>query len=130
MRPLRGEAFRVDPATTERRQADPLPRPELAIRCRACGHEITRRRDAIEVDGAHEHTFRNPAGYSFHVLCFRAAPGCLTAGPPTAEATWFAGYAWSFAVCGECHEHLGWRYSGKADSFFGLIATRLVRPRG
>lgn len=115
--------------TTEQPQLAELPQtqPELTITCRDCGHEITRPKFAIEVGGAHEHTFRNPGGYSFHVLCFRQAQGTLDAGTPTSEATWFAGYAWTFALCEACHGHLGWWYHGK-DSFAGLIATRLVRP--
>ncbi|MBT9583163.1 hypothetical protein IV102_07430 [bacterium] len=107
----------------------PQAQPEKAIVCRDCGHEITRHRSAIEVGGAHEHTFRNPGGYSFHVLCFGEAPGCLNAGQPSQEATWFAGYAWSFALCAACHGHLGWCYRGPGEpvQFAGLIATRLVR---
>ncbi|HEY9717785.1 MAG TPA: cereblon family protein [Trichormus sp.] len=93
------------------------------IRCKNCGHTITNRSMAIE---PHEHTFRNPFGYSYHVLCYSDAPGAAAVGSPITEATWFAGYAWTFAICAECHNHLGWWYSGP-DSFAGLIATRLVR---
>lgn len=104
----------------------PQTRPEPTITCRDCGHEVTRPCHAIEVGGNHEHTFRNPGGYSFHVLCFREAAGALEAGLPTFDATWFAGYAWSFALCSACQTHLGWWYHGK-DRFAGLIATRLIR---
>lgn len=110
------------------READPLPDPEKVVRCRECGHAITRSREAIERGGGHEHTFRNPAGYSFHVVIYARAPGCVCAGRPTLEATWFPGFAWCFALCGECRHHLGWRYArGEQEAFFGLIATRLVR---
>ncbi|MGE0491522.1 MAG: cereblon family protein [Vulcanimicrobiota bacterium] len=108
--------------------AQPALEPVRAIVCRACGAAVTSSRQAIEIDGRHEHTFRNPAGYSFHVLCFREAPGVRAMGAPTTEACWFAGYAWSLALCGECQQHLGWRYSSAEQSpFHGLIATRLVR---
>lgn len=93
------------------------------IRCKQCQHVITKPSLAIQ---PHEHTFRNPGGYSFHVLCFSTAPGASNIGEPTPEATWFAGYAWSFAVCGQCNNHLGWWYHGN-DQFVGLIATRLLR---
>jgi hypothetical protein len=99
--------------------------PDDTVRCRACGHDVTQRSLAIAVGGAHEHTFRNPAGYSFHVVCFADAPGCAAAGAPTSEATWFAGYAWQLALCSACGEHLGWWYVGAADAFAGLIAPRL-----
>lgn len=121
----------MDPVevTTERPAEETVPQPDRVVRCRACGHAITRPGAALEVEGAHEHTFRNPAGYSFHVLCYREAPGCLCVGTATTQDTWFPGYAWSFALCEECHEHLGWRYARASEAFFGLIATRLLRPR-
>lgn len=103
------------------------PKPEKAIVCRACGHVVTHKRFQHEINGAHEHTFRNPAAYSFHLVCYSEAPGCVVEGPATTDATWFAGYAWSFALCGGCQQHLGWWYAGRNGSFAGLIATRLVR---
>lgn len=96
---------------------------QKSVRCRTCNYEITEPAFAIQ---PHEHTYRNPAGYSFHVLCYSDAPGAAEAGELTSEASWFAGYAWSFAVCKQCHNHLGWWYSGKTR-FAGLIATRLLR---
>lgn len=96
---------------------------QKSVRCKNCGHVITSPALAIE---PHEHTFRNPAAYSFHVLCYSDAPGAADAGDSTNEASWFPGYAWTFAICQQCHNHLGWWYSGR-DRFAGLIATRLVR---
>lgn len=103
------------------------PREQLVVLCKECNQLVTYPEAAIQVAGKHEHTFRNPAGYSFHVLCFSEAPGALAAGEPTTEACWFGGYAWSFALCVHCHQHLGWWYDGP-DRFAGLIATRLLRP--
>jgi hypothetical protein len=106
----------------------PAVQRDDAIRCKACEHAVTRQRHALERDGRHEHTFRNPAGYSFHVLCYGEAEGSRAEGHPTTAATWFPGFAWSFALCGRCGEHLGWWYSSATESFAGLIATRLLRP--
>ena len=105
----------------------PQTEPEKTVTCASCGHEITRPAYALEVQGQHEHTFRNPGGYSFHVVCYSQAEGCLDVGQPTPEATWFPGTAWSFAICSACHIHLGWWYRGSELPFAGLIATRLVR---
>jgi hypothetical protein len=80
----------------------------------------------MEQNGSHEHTFRNPAAYSFHLVCYREAPGCRREGAATLDATWFSGYAWSFALCAGCGQHMGWFYGRGNDSFAGLIATRLV----
>lgn len=96
---------------------------DKVVRCKNCNHTITRAAFAIE---PHEHTFRNPAGYSFHLLCYSDAPGAGETGQPTTEATWFPGYAWSFAFCQECLNHLGWWFNG-SDRFAGLIATRVKR---
>lgn len=93
------------------------------VLCKSCEHEITSPSLAIQ---PHEHTFRNPAGYSFHVLCYSDAPGAANVGDASTEASWFANYAWTFAICAQCHNHLGWWYEGK-DRFAGLIATRLIR---
>lgn len=118
-------------APAEQGIGEPWPRVDPEVLCRACGHTITHPRHAIEVGGSHEHTFRNPAGYSFHVLCYAQAPGCLRVGSPTDEATWFPGYCWCYALCQGCRGHLGWWYLGPSDHrFAGLIATRLIRPRG
>jgi len=96
---------------------------QKAVRCKNCGHTVTDPALAVE---PHEHTFRNPAGFSFHVLCYSDAPGASDVGETTTEASWFPGYSWTFAICTQCRGHLGWWYSGR-DRFAGLIATRLLR---
>lgn len=102
-------------------------RTKPVILCKECHQLVACPEAAIQVAGKHEHTFRNPAGYSFHLLCFREAQGALETGEPTTDACWFGGYTWSFALCAHCHQHLGWWYQGPGR-FAGLIATRLLRP--
>lgn len=96
---------------------------QIVVRCKKCAHDVTKAEHAAQ---PHEHTFRNPAGYSFHVLCYSEAAGAGDVGIPTTEACWFPGYAWTFAICRQCNEHLGWWYTGE-KRFAGLIATRLIR---
>lgn len=93
--------------------------------CRACDHAVTRRGAALEVAGAHEHTFANPAGIVFRIGCFAEA-ACTVVGTPTLEHTWFAGHRWAIAHCAGCGEHLGWRFASATSGFFGLILDRLV----
>lgn len=31
--------------------------------------------------------------------------------PPTAEDSWFPGYAWTIAYCSRCYQHLGWLFT-------------------
>lgn len=115
----KGFSIELDKATDESADVE----EKKTIRCRSCEHDVTSPEWATQ---PHEHTFRNPAGYSFHVLCFSDAPGAADVGEATTEACWFPGYAWTFAICQQCHNHLGWWYTGK-DRFAGLIATRLIR---
>jgi len=101
-------------------------RSERAIRCRRCGAAVTHAAAAGEVDGEHLHTFFNPAGILFEIRCFDTAEGCEVHGDRTTEFTWFPGYAWNYAACAACAEHLGWHFQGPGRGFFGLIRDRLV----
>lgn len=103
--------------------ADDEKRP---LFCKICGTLITYRSLAIAMNGGHVHVFSNPAGLTFEIGCFSRAPGCAITGAPTAEHTWFPGYAWSFALCGGCFNHLGWRYAAGSSGFFGLILAMLT----
>jgi hypothetical protein len=111
-----------DPQIDERSE----PERDDRIRCAQCTQVVTAGALAVERGGAHEHTFRNPAGYSWTIRCFRDAQGCTSAGPLTAEASWFAGYQWSHALCSTCGRHLGWWFVGSGPSFVALIARRIT----
>lgn len=110
-----------DDASSLEDDADKRP-----LRCRICGAIITHPSAAMPMQGAHRHVFSNPAGISYEIGCFSHAPGCVTAGAPTEEYTWFAGYAWSVALCGGCFNHIGWRYTDGGGGFFGLILAMLA----
>jgi hypothetical protein len=110
-----GFSIELDEVTEEKTQK--------AVRCKNCEHVVTSPELAVQ---PHEHTFRNPGGYSFHVLCYSDAPGAADVGDATTQDSWFPKYAWTFAICAQCQNHLGWWYVGP-DRFAGLIATRLIR---
>jgi len=96
-----------------------------ALLCRTCGQPVTRLRDRISVGGKHVHALFNPSGILFEVGCFGQAPGCRFEGEFTHAFTWFAGYAWRFAMCRRCAAHLGWEYRGADGGFAGLIMAEL-----
>ena len=121
-----GESPRANPEDLTVGQAGPERGPEEQLYCFACGSAITAARERIAVGGGHDHTFTNPAGHVFRVGCFRRAPGCAQAGELTGEYSWFAGYAWRYALCAGCRVHLGWVYQGPQPGFFGLILDRLL----
>lgn len=93
--------------------------------CKSCGEKICPESARSHVQGKHQHAFFNPHGLVFDIGCFRTAPGCVAIGRPSAEFTWFAGYAWRVALCSGCLTHLGWRYEGESV-FFGLIMDGLT----
>jgi hypothetical protein len=98
-----------------------------SILCRQCGHHITDRDKACEVNGSHDHTFFNPSGIVFQIGCYTWAPGCSVHGSATKEFSWFAGSSWRLALCSGCTSHLGWFFSSTDNSFFGLIFSKLDR---
>ena len=98
---------------------------ERVLRCVGCGHVITRPVSRTTVYGEHEHVRTNPFGLTFRLGCFAEAPGCVLTGPPTSGDTWFAGYRWRVAVCGNCQQHIGWRFSGSGPTFYGLVLEYL-----
>lgn len=114
-------------STDDRIDAEVLDDEDDAIFCAGCGAFVTRGRWRISMNGGHEHTYFNPAGHFFCVVCFKEAPGTAVAGNPTDEFTWFRGYLWRFALCRHCGVHLGWQYEGEAAPavFFGLIKPKL-----
>ena len=109
-------------AETGRQTATP---GDDSLRCAACDHRITDRGYRSEMGGAHEHTFVNPAGFSFRIGCFIAAPGCKHAGTPSEAFSWFPGWKWQIAICDNCHTHLGWLFRCGGEQFHGLIVAAL-----
>lgn len=101
-------------------------RTEPLLVCAACRTAITHSDAAIEVNGAHAHTFLNPAGEIYRIRCFASAPGALAVGEESEYWTWFAGHRWQACICRSCFEHLGWRFSAAGSPFFGLIHERIV----
>lgn len=103
------------------------PHWEEKILCRQCMQVITSPAERIQVQGSHRHTFSNPVGLLFQIGCFRRVKGCVNASPPEAEWSWFRGYAWQVVLCSACANHLGWRYTGQNDGFYGLILDKLMQ---
>ena len=97
--------------------------------CRQCRKHVTDESRRVSIAGAHRHTFANPHGHVYDIVCFDSAEGCLGAGPPSDEFTWFKGYTWQIVICAGCMAHLGWFFlSSEQHHFYGLIFDRLVSP--
>ena len=98
-----------------------------ALVCAVCGHRISDDDCRIEKQGAHEHTFVNPAGFDYRIGCFNAAPGCAHLGPTESAFSWFPGWTWQVAACAQCRAHVGWIYRNSGEQFHGLIVAALRR---
>lgn len=111
---------------------EPLPHAPWGdewLACASCGGFVAHGRARLSVNGAHSHSFINPAGLIFRVACFAEAPGVFALGEESLQFTWFAGFAWRVAVCRACTQHLGWSYRGDGSSFVALIEDRVVERR-
>lgn len=93
--------------------------------CATCRNKITHITESVNQLGNQSHTFTNPHGYSFHIGCFRYAPGCSANGEETDEYSWFPGHTWRIALCGRCTSHLGWKFYNPGNEFYGLILNQL-----
>ena len=101
------------------------PEKDDEIICAACHRPITHVRERISVNGRHEHVFANPHGYIYQIGCFAAAPGCVLIGQAESFFSWFPGYSWQIALCGQCGTLLGWAYRSAESGFYGLILEKL-----
>ena len=96
------------------------------IYCAGCSHVLGRSKDAITINGSHQHFCTNPHGIDFDVGCYSDALGCAISGQPTAADSWFAGFSWRFATCDGCNTHLGWLFENNSgDHFYGLVRDRI-----
>lgn len=92
--------------------------------CRRCESVVARSCDRVVIGAGDLHTFVNPQGEVFELVCFSRADGAPAVGEPTLAYTWFPGHTWRVAMCRSCAAQLGWRYEGPR-SFWGLIRGQL-----
>ncbi len=116
------EVIRLEPST----ESDDETERENFYICRACGNVIASPAEKLEIDGKFSHTFVNPAGIIYNIVCFSDARGCIIFGDPITDFTWFPGFGWSYALCSNCQAHLGWYYSSEGKGFYGLILDNII----
>ena len=93
--------------------------------CTACSHLVGHLQDRIEVNGSFLHTCTNPYGYVHHFGCHSDAHGCAISGGHRSADSWFKGFSWRLANCGNCDTHLGWLFERPGEHFYGLILDRV-----
>ena len=96
------------------------------ICCAKCHAFITQAKNAIAVEGQHQHRVTNPMGTTFNIGTYSKAE-CKVESETVSEYSWFAGYAWRIIACPECSQHIGWSYEkGRSPDFYGLIVDKLI----
>lgn len=113
---------------TDTRDSDDSGKKDI-LRCIECHYPITRQSDRIQVNEQHRHVFANPHGYVYKIGCFGQAPGCTAIGRESSHFSWFPGYTWRVALCGQCLTLLGWAFGSPESQFFGLIVEKLKSIR-
>jgi hypothetical protein len=103
----------------------PARESEDRLLCVTCSSCVTRRSDAMVVEGNHQHTFVNPHGVIYRIGSFRAAGGATEIGPPSDEFAWFRGHRWRIAICSGCGIHVGWSFRRVESLFYGLVVAQL-----
>ncbi|XP_068702174.1 protein cereblon-like isoform X2 [Montipora foliosa] len=101
--------------------------------CMECDTRIVEKSDlfSMSVDGPLG-AYVNPNGWVHETLTFYRATSIRLRGRPTAENSWFPGYAWTIAECAQCGNHLGWRFTavkrGLSPSKFWGLTRKSLRP--
>jgi hypothetical protein len=54
------------------------------------------------------------------------ARAVLLHGSPTAQDSWFPGYAWTIASCARCLNHLGWKFTLVQEAPNRLVSAEPV----
>ena len=132
--PLRAALLEAEHAAARLRLLAALLGRACVVACAACGAPLAALRDALRTDGgggggadgssdgggaaaaAVGGVHVNAHGFVHDFATFgRVAPGSvLLQGRPTAEFSWFEGFAWTICRCARCGEHVGWMFSRTA----------------
>ncbi|CAH2056000.1 unnamed protein product, partial [Iphiclides podalirius] len=126
--------FKVDDALLRLHMALRFIARKSVLCCAACMSEVARREHilAMSSEGVHAN-FTNLGGYMHDVVTVSRASNTRLSGRPSADYSWFPGYAWTIAVCRSCATHLGWRFDAikrnlRPLRFFGLCRN-YMQPR-
>lgn len=113
---------------------------KISIRCKQCKSNIAWIGDVFSVSssaGVSGH-YVNEYGAVHQTTTVRnieeSSLACV--GRPEVRDSWFPGYAWTIAVCNNCFEHIGWKFTlVQADSdssndrvslFWGLSGSQVI----
>ncbi|XP_046970638.1 protein cereblon-like [Vanessa cardui] len=126
--------FAVDDALLRLHMEVRLIARKSVLCCSSCAVEIARREHifAMSSEGVHSN-YTNLGGYMHDIVTVSRASNTELSGAPSAEFSWFPGYAWTIALCAACLAHVGWRFDAqrrglRPQQFYGLCRN-YVQPR-
>ncbi|KAG7305086.1 hypothetical protein JYU34_010546 [Plutella xylostella] len=80
--------------------------------CSSCGGGVAQRHDLVAMSSTGPRAlYSNLGGFMHDIVTVSRAQGLRLQGRPTEECSWFPGYAWSIALCRQCSQHLGWKFT-------------------
>ncbi|VDM30276.1 unnamed protein product [Hydatigera taeniaeformis] len=130
----KGELLKIDHVVQRLRACLQFIRSCSELACSRCKAAISSQKNVICL--SHEGStlaYVNPHGFIFDMLTLSTVhPDSIDLiGAPTAEYSWFPGYAWTIAQCGACNSHMGWRFTATSDNlrprlFWGIKRQALV----
>lgn len=108
------------------------------IRCKQCRTNIAMLDDIFSVgsSGGTSGNYVNEYGAVHQTTTVSKVEkgSILCIGRPEVRDSWFPGYAWTIAICKNCQEHLGWKFTrvyGEVSSnqpvkFWGLSGSQVI----
>ena len=94
-------------------------RESICLSCSSCSAPLSALASLVAMsDEGAGGAYCNPAGLVHDVLTVgEVFPNAVALeGEPSAEFSWFPGYAWTVAVCVRCRKHLGWQFTPEAPT--------------
>ena len=89
-------------------------RESICLSCSSCSAPLSALASLVAMsDEGAGGAYCNPAGLVHDVLTVgEVFPNAVALeGEPSAEFSWFPGFAWTVAVCVRCRQHLGWQFT-------------------
>ena len=102
---------------TKKRQKN---KESICLSCSSCSAPLSALASLVAMsDEGAGGAYCNPAGLVHDVLTVgEVFPNAVALeGEPSAEFSWFPGFAWTVAVCVRCRQHLGWQFTPEAPTF-------------
>lgn len=94
-------------------------RESICLSCSSCSAPLSALASLVAMsDEGAGGAYCNPAGLVHDVLTVgEVFPNAVALeGEPSAEFSWFPGFAWTVAVCVRCRQHLGWQFTPEAPT--------------